>query len=84
MKQLSAMEIEERASEARAILASPAMKYAFDELTAEYMEQLIQAEVGGLTAATAHASMKVLRDVQSRLQTFITEEKMQANRGRRI
>jgi hypothetical protein len=82
MIKLSPFDIEERASEARAILASPAMKYAFAELEAEYLNQLIQAEVGGLTASTAHASMKVLRDVQSRLETFITEEKMQRNRGR--
>lgn len=74
MKQLSAIEIEERAAEARNILNSPTMKSIWEELQAEYTEQLIQAEVGGLTASTAHASMKVLRDVQSRLQTYVTDQ----------
>jgi ABC-type microcin C transport system duplicated ATPase subunit YejF len=72
------MEIEERAAEARNIINSPTMQAVFEELNAEYTEQLIQAEVGGLTASTAHASMKVLRGVQMRLQSYVTDQQIQS------
>jgi hypothetical protein len=44
---------------------------------AEYVRQLIQADVGSLTAAAAHASMKVLDGVRNTLQTYINEATMQ-------
>jgi len=76
------MEREEMMADARAALSSTAVNYVFDELQQEYLNELIQAEVGGLTASTAHASMKVLASVQSRLQSIVNEKLMQARKGR--
>jgi hypothetical protein len=58
---LSAQEIEDRAADARALLGSKVFKDALADTEAEYVRQLIQADVGSLTAAAAHASMKVQR-----------------------
>lgn len=74
------MEIEELAADAQACLNSKGLQYAFAELQEEYLTQLIQAEVGGLTASTAHASMKVLEAVKDRLQAMVNEKLVRANR----
>lgn len=83
MTQPTALEIEERAAEARNILNSQAFNWVFVELQQEYLNELIQADVGGLTAATAHARMKVLGDVRARFESFITDQLMQSKKGRR-
>jgi hypothetical protein len=74
---LSAQEIEDRAADARALLGSKVFKDALADTEAEYVRQLIQADVGSLTAAAAHASMKVLDGVRNTLQTYINEATMQ-------
>lgn len=74
---LSAQEIEDRAADARALLGSRVLKDALEDLQQEYVRQLIQADVGSLTAATAHGSMKVLDGVRGMLQTYINEATMQ-------
>jgi len=66
-------EIEERAAEARNLLNSPVLKQAMEDTRQEYLRQLIQADVGSLTAATAHASMKVLEGVLQQLQVYVNE-----------
>jgi len=76
-------EIQERAADARALLNSDTFNRVIEMLQKEYLEQLIQAEVGGLTAATAHASMKGLEAIKARLQTFITDEQMLIRKGHR-
>jgi len=80
--ELSAIEREELIADAQAIMNSKAMKYVFEEAKEEYLDELIQAEVGGLTASTAHASMKVLAEVQQRLQSIINSGLMVRNKGR--
>lgn len=70
-------EIEERASEARAILNSKVYQDALEDLLQEYQRTLIQCDVGSLTAATAHASMKVLDGVSRQLQVYINEATVQ-------
>lgn len=75
-------EIEERAAEARSFLNSPVVSSIFDELQREYLTQLIQAEVGGLTAATAHASIKVLEDVRGKLKTIVDNQTVLRKTGR--
>lgn len=82
MRQYSPMDIEERAAEARAFLNSPAMRSIFDDLKEEYLQQLIQAEVGGLTAATAHASIKVLEDIRGKMQSMINDQTFHRKTGR--
>jgi hypothetical protein len=73
-------EIEERAADARMIQNSKVFKEAMENLMAEYTRKLVQADVGSLTATTAHASMKVLADVQGQLKSFIDEATMQRAR----
>lgn len=63
-------EQQERIAEARALVNSPVLKEVFDTLREEYVERLVQEEVGTLTATTLHASMKVLADVQGRLRSI--------------
>lgn len=66
-------EVEERAAEARALLNNPVLKQAMEDTRKEYLRQLIQADVGSLTAATAHASMKVLEGVLQQLQVYVND-----------
>lgn len=77
---LSPEEIEERAAEARHLMNSKVLKEAFEAAQQECMRELIQADVGSLTAATAHARMKALDGVLQQLQVFINEATMQRNR----
>lgn len=72
---LSAAEREELMADAQAALNSTALKYVFEQYREECIQELLNAEVGGLTAATAHATMKVLAGVEARL-TFIVNEKL--------
>ena len=73
-------EIEERAAEARSILNSAVFQQAVEDLNKEYIQRLIQNDVGTLTAATAHASMKVLSEVQAKLKTYINSGLIQSRR----
>jgi hypothetical protein len=82
-RRLSPQEIDERAAEARNIIASPFFQMMFAELEQEYVNQLIQADVGELTASTAHASIKVLAHVKSKLQSYIDDVALR-NRTQRV
>lgn len=73
---LTLYEQQERAADARACLNSKAVADAFDDIRDEYLNELIQAEVGGLTAASAHAKVKALADLRLRLQSYVTDEEM--------
>lgn len=83
-RKLQPHEIAERAAEARNLLNSPLMKEIFDELSSYYIQQLVQAEVGSLTAATLHASMKVINDVQGRLQSVQRDERFLSQPRKRV
>lgn len=80
---LSALEQEELIADAQAALNSSAVKFVFRELHDEYVQELMNAEVGGLTAATAHASMKVLAGVEARLKSITNEKLFQARKRNR-
>lgn len=75
-------EIEERAAEARSFINSPLVEEIFNDLQQEYLDRLIQAEVGDLTAAAAHASMKVLADVRNKLQSYVNDQLMLRKKGK--
>jgi hypothetical protein len=77
---LSAMEKEELIADAQAALNSSAVKFVFQQYREECIQELLNAEVGGLTAATAHASMKVLAGVEARLQSIVNEKLVAARR----
>lgn len=67
------MELEERAAEAQAILNNPAFKAAMECIHSRSLNILIAADVGSLTASSAHATLKALRDVEAQLADFSTE-----------
>jgi len=76
-----AYQIEERAAEARSFINSDVVKTIFENLQQEYLQQLIQAEVGGLTAATAHARIKALEDIRNSLQSVVNDQLMLRKKG---
>jgi hypothetical protein len=78
----SPLELEDRASDARALLNNKVLNEAFEEMQAEYIQLLIQAPVGDLTATTAHASMKVLEAVKAKLHSFVNDASFINKRGR--
>lgn len=82
-RELQPHEIEERAAEARSFMNSTVVQEIFEDLQAEYLTQLIQADVGGLTAATAHASMKVLEDIRGKIKKYVVDEEFRRKKGRR-
>jgi hypothetical protein len=70
---MSEIDLDERAANAKAILNNPAFKEAVLATKDHYIAVLESEPVGSLLAATAHASMKVLGDVEQRLKLFVSE-----------
>lgn len=81
LDKLSPSELDELSSDARAFMNSQAYDYIFESLREKYVQQLLQANIGDLTATSAHASMKVLADVQSELRTFENEVLVRGKRS---
>ena len=73
LDKLTALELDDIASDVRSFKNSPAFDYVFASLREKYIQQLLNANVGDLTATSAHASMKVLEDVRNELSVFETE-----------
>ena len=72
-------ELEELRADAQAVRNSEGFKFVMESLRQRYLNELLNAEVGGLTAASAHASMKVLRDFESEFDIFTNEVTMRGN-----
>ena len=79
---LSAYEKQERAANAKALINDPLFKEVLDGMTQEYLTELIQTDIGGLTAVQLHANIRAVEAIRSRLQSFITEERFLARKGR--
>lgn len=77
MSQLTPLQIEERAAEARSLLHNSVLLEAVGNAKKEQLQVLIQADVGSLTASTAHATVKALDGVLQQLQVFVNEATMQ-------
>lgn len=76
-KELTLHEKVELGEEAKRLLAPGSMfNRVVTTLTAEYMNELIQSDVGGLTASAAHASMKALNDIKGRLKMIENDATM--------
>jgi len=75
-KRLSDHEVDERAAEAETILDNSVFVEALDEVYSQALGTLLNADVGSLTASTAHATMKAVRSIRSQLEQFITDKKM--------
>lgn len=68
--------MEERAAEARVILNNPVFKNALEDVYSRALGTLLNADVGSLTAGTAHASIKAVRDVQKQLEQYVADKLM--------
>jgi hypothetical protein len=81
---LSPLEIEERAATARDILNTPLIRELFETMHSRQVGILLEAPVGSLTASAAHAMMRAIRELQSELQSVVTDKKMyeRFNRGK--
>jgi hypothetical protein len=79
---LSDFEIDERAAEAQAILDNPVFMNALDDVYSRSLGILVNADVGSLTASTAHASIKAIRDVKKQLEEYVTDKKMRQRFGK--
>jgi len=73
---LSDYEVDEKASEAQSLLDSPVFRGALNEVYSRAVQTLLNADVGSLTASTAHATMKSITDVQKQLEQYVADRKM--------
>ena len=68
--------MDERAAEAQSLLDNSVFVDALDEVYSQALGTLLNADVGSLTASTAHATMKAIRDVRSKLEQYIMDKRM--------
>ena len=73
---LSNLQVDERAAEAQGLLDNSVLKDALNDVYSRALGTLLNADVGSLTASTAHATMKAIRDVKKQLEDYITDKKM--------
>jgi hypothetical protein len=73
---LSPIELDERAASAQNFLNDPVVKEIFSELRSQYTGTLMQADVGSLTATTAHAMLRALEDIHAALVSKVNDKKM--------
>lgn len=73
---LSDFQIDERAAEARNLLENTLLNEALDTIYSKAVTQLLNVDVGSLTAATAHAMMKAIPAVRSQLESYVNDAKM--------
>ena len=62
--------------EAKAILDNPVFQEAYEEAYSRAAQQLLNADVGSLTASTAHATMKSIMALRGQLEQYVTDKKM--------
>lgn len=79
---LSDLEIDNRAAEAQELLNNPVFKSAFDDVYSRALGTLLNADIGSLTASTAHATMKAIQDVRKQLEDYVTDKKMRDRFGK--
>ena len=78
--QLSPLERQERANDARHLLNHPLLLEAFDALQKRSIEELLAARLGDLTAQEAHARMKALDEIRGYLNSIVNDEKVAVSR----
>lgn len=66
---------------ARDFVNNKHLQAIFAELREEYLQELIQADVGGLTAQAAHGRIKALEDIRNKLQSYINDELIRIRKG---
>lgn len=80
MKELSSLELDELAADAKQCLVSKGFNHALDTIMQRNIQTLCTEPVGSLTANQAHASMKALTDLRGELQSLINSETIR-NKG---
>jgi len=75
-KQLSPLEMEERAAVARDFLNNPIIQEIFADMSSRQVGILYEADIGSLTAGTAHAMLRAIDSVKSELESILTDKKM--------
>ena len=75
-RRLSDLEVDNRAAEARVLLENSLLKEALNDVYSRAIGTLLTADVGSLTASTAHATMKAVTAVRSQLEQYVTDHKM--------
>lgn len=73
---LSDYEVRRRADEARTLMDNPVFKDAIDDVYSRAVGTLLEADVGSLTATTAHATMKAITAIKTQLHKYINDHKM--------
>lgn len=73
---LSDYEVEQRAGEAEHLMRHPLLAEAFEAIYSQALGTLMNADTGSLTASTAHATMKAVRDIEKQLQNYVSDHKM--------
>ena len=79
---LSDYQVDERAAEAQELLDNSVLKDALEDVYSRAVGTLLNADVGSLTASTAHATMKSVRDVKKQLEDYVTDKKMRDRFGK--
>jgi len=79
---LSDLQVDERAAEAQELLNNSVFKSALDDVYSRATGTLLNADVGSLTASTAHATMKAIRDVKKQLEDYVNDKKMRDRFGK--
>ena len=73
---LSNLEVEERARAAEELLNNEVFTSALEDIYSRSAGNLVNADVGSLTAGAAHAMMKAIVEVRSQLEQYISDHKM--------
>lgn len=60
---------------------NPVFREALEDVYSRAVGTLLAADVGSLTASTAHASMKAIRDIENQLEDYVTDKKMRDKYG---
>lgn len=63
----------ERSQRAESLLENKLLNEVFAAMHSRFLEQLVAAPLGDLTAVHAHARMKSLEDVKSELQSILKD-----------
>lgn len=74
LSKLSDQELDELAADARSVVSSKGFQHVMAGLRSYYVQELVRADVGSLTASSYHARMKVLDDVEASFKTINNEQ----------
>jgi predicted nucleic acid-binding Zn-ribbon protein len=77
---LSDLELEERAAEARSLLANKLLAEIFKEAQDTFVDMLRTEQIGSSRANSAQAGLQALEHIHNALKKPISDQKMRLNR----